>query len=69
MEMRNAYLLFSGYYDVAAASDVLHMYNIKNHIVRAPVSRTRGCSYAVMVDAAEEKMSRYILKNKGIKML
>lgn len=61
-----SYLYFIGYYDVAAASDVLSMYNIRNQIVRAPVSKQRGCSYAVKIDAAEEEMCRYILNSKGM---
>ncbi len=69
METDISYLLFIGYYDVAAASDILRMYNINNQIVRAPVSKYRGCSFAVMIDAAEEEMSRYILKRKGIKTI
>ena len=69
MEAGVSYLLFTGYYDVAAASDVLRMYNIRNEIVRAPVSKHRGCSFAVMIDSAEEEMSRYILNRKGITAL
>lgn len=64
-----SYLLFRGYYDVAAASDVLKMYNIRNDIVRAPVSKKTGCSFAVRITAADEEMSRYILKRKGINTL
>lgn len=69
METCASYLLFSGYYEVAAASDVLKMYNISNQIVRAPASKLRGCSFAVKIDAGEEEMSRYILNRKGIKTL
>lgn len=69
METDISYLLFSGYCDVAAASDILGMYNIRNQIVRAPVSKLRGCSFAVRIDKAEEEMSRYILNRKGIKTL
>jgi len=64
-----AYLIFNGYYDVATASDILRMYNITNHIVRAPVSQHRGCSYAVMINAAEEKMSRHLLDMRDINVL
>lgn len=66
LETGISYLLFTGYYDVAAASDVLWLYNIRNEIVRAPVSKRRGCSFAVKIDTAEEEMSRYILNRRGI---
>lgn len=69
MDEDKVYLIFNGYYDVAAASDALRMYNISNHIVRAPVSDHRGCSYAVMINAAEEKMSRYLLDMRDINVL
>lgn len=69
MGTSKVYLLFTGYYDVAAASDILRMYNIKNEIVRAPISKVRGCSFAIIIDPLEEEMSRYILNRKGIKTI
>lgn len=69
MEENKAYLLFNGYYDVAAASEMLSMYNINNRIVRAPVTLSQSCSYAILVSSREEKMSRYILRTKGIKSI
>lgn len=69
MTENKAYLLFTGYYDVAAASDMLMIYNIRNRIVRAPVSLAKSCSYAVLVDSREEDMSKCILRTKGIKVL
>lgn len=64
-----SYLYFTGYYDVAEASDLLSLYNIRNEIVRAPISKIRGCSYAVKIDASEEEMSKYILKRKNIRTM
>lgn len=64
-----SYLFFRGYYEVARASDILTIYNIRNDIVRPPVSAERGCSFAVMIDRAEEEMSRYILKKSGMNTL
>jgi len=63
------FLMFSGYYEVASAADILSLYKIRNRIVRAPVSLNNSCSYAVLIDKREEEMSRCILQTKGIKVL
>lgn len=69
MENNKSYLLFTGYHDVAAASEVLKMYNIDNRIVKAPISMRRSCAFAVVVDVNEGDMSKFILDTKGIKPL
>lgn len=69
MDKCRSYLMFTGYYDVETASDILRRYNINNQIVRAPISMGRGCSFAVRIDAGDEEMSRYILRRKGIRTL
>ena len=69
MSEDKAYIILTGYFDVAAASDILNMYRIYNRIVKAPITLRKSCSYAVMVDKEEEEMSRYILQRKGIKLI
>lgn len=63
------YLFFSGYHSVAAASDILNRYHISNSIVKAPIMMNRCCSFAVVIDGADEEMSEAILRDKAIKIV
>lgn len=67
MDDDKAYLLFSGYYSVAAASDALSRYHIGNRIVKAPVRMKESCSFAVLIDKTDEKMARQVLDRENIK--
>lgn len=69
MDSSKSYLLFKGYHDVAAASDILSLHNITNRIVKAPISFRKSCSFAVLIDKEYEEMCKMILDFKGINMI
>lgn len=66
MNKRNCYFFFSGYYAVSAASMVLNRYNIDNRIVRAPVYIRGGCSFALLIDAADEEQCCAVLQREKV---
>lgn len=62
MENEKHYFFFTGYYEVAKASDMLSRYHIKNRIVKAPINKRNSCAFTVMVDKQDEEMSRFIIE-------
>ncbi|MDO4545185.1 MAG: DUF3343 domain-containing protein [Bacillota bacterium] len=67
MNRKGTYFFFSGYCMVAAASEVLSRYHISNRIVKAPVSLSGSCNFALLVDQEEEDISCYMLERENLK--
>lgn len=66
MNDRRCYFFFAGYHTVAAAADVLTRYHIASRIVKAPIRLRNSCSFAVVTDAVDEKMTIYVLERENI---
>jgi hypothetical protein len=60
--VKYCYYFFEGYNSVIAASQILINYGIDNRVVKAPVSMTGHCSYAVLIHYNDVDKSLAVLR-------
>lgn len=65
MKSKMCYFIFSGYYKVASASDLLQKNSIPNRIVKAPVHMKHSCNFAVLISADDAGTSMKLLRKDG----
>ena len=63
------YLFFAGSYATEQAADVLHRYGITARVVKSPVMLQNGCSFAVLVEAADADPAAKVLAQNNITVL